>query len=499
MNILKKNKIWMLLILLASLFYFSNISHVRADDVTGLKVFFSGILKDEEGLVAQSSDYNMFFSLYNSPTSTEPLWNETFINESQVEVIFGKFQVVLGMTNEINFDLESQNYWLGIKVGSFEDELIWDTEMSPRIPIVTLKNLFTQGSIEVSHEEFIRLLLEEFKNNSLGEDDFSQRAFLEFLQEKLSDSGGRAVIISPETLSVLFDEILNFQTENNNVPEGIWETLISFFKDILDTISASLVRVLDQMTEVLAKLTNIEIKQDEILSILENTDETSELSEDTDLLEGVVIEEKPEMTSRFGVNFIVEDFGEAIIVTGSESVRIESEYLTTNSKIFVTPKSPIEGIWWISERFNGEYFEVSVVSPTNSDLLLDYWIITPKDEMLTVFTLPETEDVENLDEVDLNVNLDDPQEESNLNEEDMNEDSELIITEENLIDNNEEVNQEIIEQQENEEKPVAEEMIEPTFAPIEEIVIENEIKEIPENNDLDVEELELPAIPVEIE
>jgi len=65
-------------------------------------------------------------------------------------------------------------------------------------------------------------------------------------------------------------------------------------------------------------------------------------------------------------------------------VRVFSNYLTTSAKIFVTPKSPISGIWWISDRQNGEYFEISILTPPEEDLKLDYWIVTPKEEILTI-------------------------------------------------------------------------------------------------------------------
>ena len=103
------------------------------------------------------------------------------------------------------------------------------------------------------------------------------------------------------------------------------------------------------------------------------------------------------INSGLNVNFLVEDFGETVISKGSKSVRVFSSYLTTNAKIFVTPNSAIPGIWWISDRKNGESFEISILTPAEEDLKLDYWIVTPKEEMLTVFPLPVLEESENAD------------------------------------------------------------------------------------------------------
>lgn len=357
-----------------------------------LKIFFSGLLRNSQGETAETGSYNMRFSLYQSPTTTDVLWQEEFLGENKVNIISGKFQVILGSQNPFSLDIKNDKYWLGASVGGSEEIPIWDEEMKPRIPVVTLESLFLDGSLEVSHEEFIKALLEEFKQSATSSQALDQRAFLRFLQEKLMGAEGQAVIISPQALNLLFEEILNFESDVTNVlPEGFWASLLQFFRDILNTISQSLTQVFEQLNEIVARLVNIETKQDEIISIL--TDGASE--EDTLGLEQIENDiQRTPMVSRFGTEFIVEDFGEALILQGETTVKVFSPYLTNNSKIFVTPKSPIEGMWWISDKLLGEYFEVSILTPPSQDLRLDYWIITPKEEMLTVLPLPELEDVD---------------------------------------------------------------------------------------------------------
>ena len=63
--------------------------------------------------------YSVRFAIYEAPTGGEPLWSET--NQS-VQVKGGLFAVLLGAFNNLGSNiLDSQNRYLGIKVGSDAD------------------------------------------------------------------------------------------------------------------------------------------------------------------------------------------------------------------------------------------------------------------------------------------------------------------------------------------------------------------------------------------
>jgi len=235
----KLNKIVLIVVFLLSFLYFSQ-ALAQEEGINQIKIYFSGILKNNEGEIANEGNYSMQFSIYESATSSELLWQEKFFGEEAILIQKGKFQIILGSNNVFNVDFNDKKYWLGISVGDYDTDPVWGKEMVPRIPIVTLESLFLEEKIEVSQEDFIKILIEEFKKSATSTESINQRAFLEFLQQRLNNSEAQAVIISPQTLNVLFNGILNFEAETEDgVPSNFWATLLQFFEDILETISNS--------------------------------------------------------------------------------------------------------------------------------------------------------------------------------------------------------------------------------------------------------------------
>ncbi len=365
-----------------------------AQDSGNIKIFFSGVLKNSQQEPAESGQYNMRFFVYPTATSTDSLWTEEFSGDNKIQVEKGRFQVILGARTPFQFNLEEGNYWLGVMVGGKGSEIEWGEELKPHIPVTSLENLLLGGSVSISEKDFIKDLVDEFEKNATSTNNLTQQAFLQFIQRKLSASQGTAVVISPSTLNLLFDKILNFQQQEQPAKEqGVWQTLLGFFKKILETISHSLAQIFSRVDELLTKTTKIEKDVGEVLSILQKqqattTQGTTSGGIATDGASSGALGKLP-----LNVNSLVEDSGQAIISKGETTVKVYSKYVTPNARIFISPRSPISGIWWISQRKNNQYFEVSIISPPEENLLLDYWILTPKDEMLTVFPLPEAEDV----------------------------------------------------------------------------------------------------------
>jgi hypothetical protein len=362
------------------------IGHRDAKAEEDLRIYFSGILKNADNALADSGSYDMRFILYNGATSTNAIWQEEFLEENKVPIVSGRFQVILGSQTPLVLNFENARYYLSIMVENLETGLL-DSEMTPRIPVTTLENLFFDGSIEFSQEDFIQKLVEAFEQSATSTENLTQEAFLKFLQERLTQSEATAVIISPTTLNLLFNKIVDYQGDKTQIEtNGILGTVLNFFQRILETIANALTQITNKISAIFDKMAAIDDKTTQILNIVNqgsSATTTTAIAEKTD--------------SEFNVNFLVEDFGETVISQGSKSVRVFSSYLTPNAKIFVTPNSTISGIWWISDRKSGESFEISILAPAEEDLRLDYWIVTPKEEMLTVFPLPVLEESENAD------------------------------------------------------------------------------------------------------
>lgn len=109
---------------------------VTIDEVsqTDKRMTYQGVLLQANGQPVPDGDYTMTFSIYNSPTSNQPLWTYAFIagQNNGVPVKNGQFTVLLpvgkdGTAEDIIFT--GQNLWLGVRV---ED----DPEATPRQPLL---------------------------------------------------------------------------------------------------------------------------------------------------------------------------------------------------------------------------------------------------------------------------------------------------------------------------------------------------------------------------
>ncbi|MFA6436633.1 MAG: hypothetical protein WC242_00755 [Candidatus Paceibacterota bacterium] len=396
-------KIVLCLMFFALCFFGFQSKSVFAADEDNVKIFLSGTLKNAEGSSVGSENYNMRFLLYDQKTSNEFLWQEEFTGEEMMPVQNGKFQTILGTKNQLNIDLINKKYWLGVVVGGNNPNPSWDQEMTPRIPIVTLESIFLKGSVEISQEDFIKALIEEFRKSATSTENINQQAFLRFLQQRLTESDATAVIIVPETLNLLFDKILSFEENANVKNTGFWGILLNFFREVLDIISKSLTEISSRLASAALQATRIEDNTKEILSILkiDNSEETTQKENSNQIISQEKEKFEIEGVTNLGTNFLVGDFGEGVIAKGETGSRIYTNYLTLNAKVFITIKSPIPGVWWISDRRIGEYFEVSIIAPAEENILFDYWVVTPKEEILTVSSLLDSTSTESAESIEV--------------------------------------------------------------------------------------------------
>jgi hypothetical protein len=353
---------------------FACVNFSRAQQNPGLQILLSGKLTDSGDTVTQNGLFNMSFSLYETASSSDNLWNEIFSGDNKVAVEQGLFQISLGLQNPFNLDFDNNTYWLGIKIGGTEDSPQWDQEMAPRIQVTTLKNLLSNGTVSMTEEELVKSLIDEFEKNATSSEQLSQTAFINFLKQKLGQAGTSAVIISPNTIGLLLEQIMDLQQRYQQDQEGktFWKTLLDFFTRIFDAISEKLGKISDKLAEIFYRLTNIEQGVDKIINILENQSRQA-------TVQPTITEQQPSLN--YDSNFLVKDFGKIVLKSSEKTIRVFSNYITENTKIFILPELDNQITWWISDKKVGEYFEISIIDVSVNDLTFEYWLIVPKNEL----------------------------------------------------------------------------------------------------------------------
>jgi hypothetical protein len=359
--------------------FFAFVGFSKAQQTPGLQILLSGKLTDSENIVAQDGKFNVSFSIYETATSSDNLWNEIFTGDNKIIIEQGLFQISLGLQSQFNLDFDNNTYWLGIKIGGTEETPQWDQEMSPRIQVTTLKNLLFSGKISMTEEELVKALIEEFEKNATSSDQLSQTAFINFLKQKLGQAGTSAVIISPNTIGLLLEQMLDLQQRYQQNQEGqtFWQTLLSFFTRIFDAISEKLGKISTKIEEIFYRLTNIESGVDKIINILEN----QSCLPTTQIPTTISTTAKQQPSVNYDSNFLVKDFGKTILKTGEKTIRVFSTYITENTKIFVLTGPDNQITWWILDKKIGEYFEISIADSFIDDLIFEYWLIVPKNEL----------------------------------------------------------------------------------------------------------------------
>ncbi len=118
-------------ILIVAVMLMVNQALAKPDQTTTSETFYSGVLSYQGTLMDSlgnpvTGSYEITFRVYNSPTSTTPLWEEVRSGANAVPVQNGLFNVMLGSLIPIPETVwEQTELFLGVKIGS-------DAEMSPR-------------------------------------------------------------------------------------------------------------------------------------------------------------------------------------------------------------------------------------------------------------------------------------------------------------------------------------------------------------------------------
>ena len=176
--------------------------------------------------------------------------------------------------------------------------------------------------------------------------------------------------------TIIEEEITRAEETDNEV--GFLRAVMNFFKRTLDAISGTFSQIFVKLSDIFTKITGIEDNVENILAILEDGPENAEQQVEFENL--------------------TKDSGEGSILPGNKSVIIESTELTKLSRIFVSPKTDITGIWWISDRVDGDYFEVSILASSEREIFLDYWIVGPEEEEVVEAEFSPVEIIEIVEE-----------------------------------------------------------------------------------------------------
>ncbi|GMU86843.1 MAG: hypothetical protein AMXMBFR48_20840 [Ignavibacteriales bacterium] len=93
-----------------------------------------GVLRDQTGAAVSDGNYTLVFNIYSAATGGSSIWSET---QNSVPVVNGVFSVRLGSVTSFGSLNFTQQYWVGIRVGSSGA-----TELSPRIELTAVPYAF---------------------------------------------------------------------------------------------------------------------------------------------------------------------------------------------------------------------------------------------------------------------------------------------------------------------------------------------------------------------
>lgn len=93
-----------------------------------------GVLRDQSGAAVADGNYTLVFNIYSAAAGGSSIWNET---QNSIPVVNGVFSVRLGSVTSFGSLNFTQQYWVGIRVGSSGA-----TELSPRIELTAVPYAF---------------------------------------------------------------------------------------------------------------------------------------------------------------------------------------------------------------------------------------------------------------------------------------------------------------------------------------------------------------------
>ncbi len=169
---------------------------------------YQGTLMDTAGNPVTGS-YDMTFRIYNSLTSTTPLWEEVRTGVNAVPVQNGLFNVMLGSLHPIPGTVwEETEQFLGVKIGN-------DIEMAPRekltvVPGATVAQMaLTAANDSIAGDQIVDGTITQQDAPSLIKSAESENVEIYFGRNTIMSSGTQGVLVQTITIPSECNEMVD--------------------------------------------------------------------------------------------------------------------------------------------------------------------------------------------------------------------------------------------------------------------------------------------------
>jgi hypothetical protein len=343
----KIGKIFLILILLSTVFCFGKTAKAQQGPSDNLRILYQGTLNNTDGSPVPDGKYNMRFVIYDDEEQGNALWEEDQAFYDNVFIKDGKFKIILGRKNNINLNFSQPVYWLGIRTGNLNetDLVIWNEEIKPRKKVISLSQILKEEGMENLEED------------GLSEEEWG--TIFDLLEKKMEGQPDLVVLLNTK-------DFLN----NNNTSSESSSKLAGVLKSLINFISGKISQIFEEISKIREKIEGISLKLEGITSVL------GEMSFKIDALYKILVQDKglaPQGSE--SVFYQSKKTERMIFKTGENSLRVFDQSVQEDSLIFISFLEDPGSNWWISEKVPGYSFDISLKEPAQKDLMFDFWII----------------------------------------------------------------------------------------------------------------------------
>jgi hypothetical protein len=329
-----------LFVFIGSIFCSSPFSVEAQEREKKLRIMYQGELTDSQGEAVEDGRYNMRFTIYDSKTEGDILWQEEYTFYNSIFVEEGVFKVILGRRNPIGVDFSQGPFWLDVDIGqeTEEGDITWDIGTEKRKQIVSLSNLVENEGINQSE-------INDISN---------------FVEERIGDDSDSVVLFD---LNSVQEENIN---EESSFSFSVFKNFVTFISDSLSDIKEAVSKIGEKIDQILMKLEKIIIAITDISKKIDVLYKVLIVDEGIAPLEEEIKEDK--IYSKQKVESLV-------LKRGSDSIRIFNSSIKEGSLIFISFVDEPGSAWWISEKVPGHSFTISLKEKSENDLRFNYWIL----------------------------------------------------------------------------------------------------------------------------
>jgi len=344
--------LFLILILFGSAFYFAK--SVRAQTiVSDLRILYQDEIKDTDGTLIQDGKYNIKFVIYDQEQGGKALWEEDHIFYDAIYVKDGKFKIVLGRLAPLELNFNQPSFWLGSAMGKLDESnnINWESEMKPRKSIISLKELLREKG------------LEQLQDDGLTDEEW--QTIFALIEEKLKEQPNLVILFDAEQLK-------NFGEAGGQAGSKLFDVLQNLITFISDKIS----QILEEISKIGEKIDNVSARLEGISSLL------ADIKFKIDVLYKIFVEDKglAPAQSPLETSYSNKKIERMVFKSGEVSLKIFNQSIKENSLIFISFSQDPGSSWWVSEKIPGFSFNLSLSSPSEKDLIFDYWILNEETE-----------------------------------------------------------------------------------------------------------------------